>query len=465
MIKVPEIFWQKYKEILTEQDFIEFKKYCWKGLRKSIRVNTIKISVKEFKKITKPMWWILSPIPWCDSGFWIDREDKSTPLWKTYLHQAGYFYVQEASSMIPPEILSPNEGETILDFASAPWSKTTQLTSKVNNKWVIVANEPEGKRIKALNSNIERTGAVNVITTKKDWQVFSWYFPNFFDKILLDAPCSWEWTIRKDKSALEFWNDKKVEAISNLQIVLIEHAFQALKPGGEMVYSTCTLSPEENEFVVEYILERYKNNAELIPLNPKWAKPEIHSEFLPWTLRIWPQTYDSEWFFIAKIKKNSPTEDSSFLKTRRDSPFSKLSKKTLNWLNSEFNRMFGIKLNDTSILFERSNQIFIRPEKSETITSKIIADQQWILFAERHKQEIKITHSWAMFLAQSYDIQKWVVELNSEQCNDFIMWKDVFIPSDIKQYVFLKHNWLIIGIGKSLKNKIKNSFPRHLCIV
>ncbi|MBT4936533.1 NOL1/NOP2/sun family putative RNA methylase, partial [Candidatus Peregrinibacteria bacterium] len=347
---IPQIFWEKYKKMLSSSEFEAFKEASLKPLRKSIRINTLKISVDDFKKEAKKLQWKLKPIPWCKNGFWIEREDRSEPLGKSLLHLLGYFYIQEASSMIPPEVLKPKKDDIILDMSSAPGSKTTQIAALMQNSGIIVANEPEGSRIKALHSNIERLGVANTLISQKDGRAFSEYFSNFFDKILLDAPCSGEGTIRKDSSALEHWNEKRVEVMSRLQKDLIAHAFMALKPGGEMVYSTCTLSPEEDEEVLEFLLETCEGNAELLPI-------ELSHEILRQTqglyptrsenkqlkdsgiLKIWPQTYDTEGFFIAKIKKNFPTESGNFQKNRRNSPFVPVSKGTISWIDTHLNEL------------------------------------------------------------------------------------------------------------------------------
>jgi len=466
---IPEIYWQKFTKLLNKKDLESFKEYSLKPLRKSIRVNTLKTTVGDFKKKAKKLGWILEDIPWCSSGFWIDREDRSIPLGKTYLHQAGHFYIQEASSMLPPELLAPKAGEIVLDMASAPGSKTTQISALMNNDGLILANELEAGRIKALSSNIERLGAANILITKKDGQAISEYFPNFFDRILIDAPCSGEGTIRKDPDALLRWNDKRVETMANLQCRLIEHAFRALKPGGLLVYSTCTLSPEENEDVIYALLDGYENNAELIKLQyPKSKSNEsITNPLLEGTLRIWPQLYDSEGFFAALIKKNHPTETGHFKETRRASPFSPLSKKSLVWLNEYFSKIFGIEIKDNDEvlghLYERGNEIWIRPDNAETVASKIIVERHGVLLAERFTKNMKLSNEGAQYLSTKYKITKGIVDLSSEECQDYLGGKDLHIEHP-EGHVLLRYDSVILGLGKSLKTKIKNQLPRQYVI-
>ena len=475
---IPEAFIEKYAEILPIEELEAFLEASCRPLRKSIRVNTLKISVEEFVEKTKKMGWELTPIPWCTSGFWIDREDRSQPLGKSYLHLAGYFYIQEASSMMPPEVLDIKEDDIVLDVASAPGSKTTQMAAMMNNKGTVVANELETSRIKAMASNLERLGVANVLFTNKDGRAFSQYFPNFFDKILLDAPCGGEGTVRKDKGALEFWNQKGVEKMAALQWTMIEEAFRALKPGGEMVYSTCTLAPEENEMILLELLERFPGNAEIVPINETFIQNpeqygltqeevdmEVQGMGVEGVVRVWPHSFDTEGFFVSKIRKNHPTEDSDFQKNRRNSPYSQLSKKSKQWLDKEFNRMFGFTLEDTSLLQERGNEIWVRPKHAETIAQMMSFDRAGMLLCERHRDEMKLTHEGALYLIQAgCEPQQGVVELSEEECKTFFQGLDIRKECVTKQYVYLKHNGVYLGIAKAMGNKLKNQLPRYFAV-
>jgi 16S rRNA (cytosine1407-C5)-methyltransferase len=432
-------------------------------------VNTLKISLKDFLQKAKEEEWELKPIPWCKEGFWIEREKHTMPLGKSFLHFLGYFYIQEASSMIPTEILAPKPEDTLLDFAAAPGSKTTQIAARMNNQGIIVANEPEISRIKALQSNIERLGISNTLITQKDGRAFAEYFPNFFDKILIDAPCSGEGTIRKDHHALDNWNEKKVKATSNLQKTLITHAFMALKDGGEMVYSTCTLSPEENEEVVQFLLDTFPNNAELIILD---TIKNAESSYLPGTLRVWPHTYDTEGFFVAKIKKTSLTAPGNFIQTRRNSPFVQISKGTLAWINLQLETIFQ-KSNITDYikkdtLFQRGQEVWIRPEKFEHIAQKITINRGGILFCKRHKDKFQFTHEGSIFLIQSGFIpKKSIIDLNESQLKEYLQGKDLLLENDLSlkknssQYFFLRFDNIFFTTTKLLGNKIKNGLPRN----
>lgn len=478
---IPKNFIENFRELLDEEELLEFLSACQRPLRKSIRVNTLKVSVPKFLELAKNEGWELKPIPWCSTGFWIDRESHELPLGKHYLHLAGYFYVQEASSMLPPEVLGVQEGDIVLDVAAAPGSKTTQLAALLKNTGIVVANEPETSRIKAMASNLERLGVANVLFTQKDGRAFSQYFPNFFDKILLDAPCTGEGTVRKDHTALEHWNLKKIEAMAELQWTILEQAFKALKAGGEMVYSTCTLSPEENEMVLLRLLDAFPNNAEIVAIdelfiqNPKQfgldledIKIDVQGLGVDGVLRIWPHVFDTEGFFVAKIKKHIPTEIGDFIDARRDSPFSSLSQSTAAWFKKQIFQLFGeeniFKFLDQKMLWERGNEVWVRPEQAEKIAQKIALDRGGLLLFERHKNDIKITHEGALYLIQQGLVpQKGVVELSEEEVKQFHYGTD--IQKNLEpQLVFVTHNGVFLGLCKALGKKLKNQLPRHFTV-
>jgi tRNA (cytosine49-C5)-methyltransferase len=290
-------------------DFEEFKKYSLSFPRKAIRVNTLKISCSELKKRLEPEWE-LKQVPWCKDGFWIKNVVSGRrDIGNLIEHPLGYIYVQEASSMIPPVVLDPKPGELVLDLCAAPGSKTTQIISMMQNQGLVFANDVEGIRLAPLGINLQRIGATNVILTLMHGQRYI-NSGLLFDKILVDAPCSGTGTISKSPGTLKMWNPAMIKRIASTQKKLIETAFNLLKPGGIMVYSTCSNEPEEDEEVVSWLLENYKD-ADIMPikLDIKSSKPiqqfedKIYNKKVENCLRIWPQDNNTEGFFIAKIKK------------------------------------------------------------------------------------------------------------------------------------------------------------------
>jgi NOL1/NOP2/sun family putative RNA methylase len=332
-IEFKDKFIEKYSK-LTEVE--EFKKYSLMFLRRSIRVNTIKTNVDDIKKKLEEDW-ILTPIPWCHEGFWIEhkgeeKEDeegnielvKRRDVGNIPEHTLGYFYIQEAASMIPPIVLDPKPGEKVLDMCASPGSKTTQIGMYMKNEGILIANDYKYDRIKSLGLNVQRCGLSNCIITLMMGHNFAKLGEEKFDKILVDAPCTGTGTIRKSLKTLRIWNPHMTKKIAAQQKQLIEAGFKLLKKGGTLVYSTCTLEPEEDEGVVSWLLEKYngknegkseeskglKADTEPIKLNGlKHGQAiteydgEKYNPGVKNCLRIWPQDNDTEGFFVAKIRK------------------------------------------------------------------------------------------------------------------------------------------------------------------
>jgi len=308
---VKEKFVDRYRAILGER-YDEFIHYSTAYIRKSIRVNTLKADVADVKNRLEKNWK-LDQVPWCSEGFWIDHraegEDKRYDVGNVIEHMLGYIYVQDAASMIPPIVLNPEPGEMVLDMCSAPGSKASQMAAMMQNSGVLIANDLQGNRLKALGINLQRTGVSNALITQMPGHKFR-YIQLKFDKVLVDAPCSGTGTIRRSLRTLQMWGPNMVKKMAAQQKQMLASGFEALKPGGVLVYSTCTMEPEEDEGVVSWLLNNYKG-AKLEDIKLDIKRSSAITEFdgekyhpdVSKCLRIWPQDNDSEGFFVAKIRK------------------------------------------------------------------------------------------------------------------------------------------------------------------
>ena len=302
-VDIKPAFEERFRK-LTDWD--EFKRYSLSFLRKSIRVNTLKATVTDVKRRLSESWK-LETVPWCPEGFFIEHKEGRLDVGNTIEHCLGYYYVQEAASMIPPVVLAPEPGDRVLDMAASPGSKTTQMAAMMRNTGVIVANDVTGDRLAALGINVTRVGAANVTITQMKGQGIR---EVEFDRILLDAPCSGTGTIRKSWKTLRMWNPAMVTRLSATQRQLVDAAWKVLRPGGTLVYSTCSLEPEEDEGVVSYLLNKYPDaSIEPIDLPLKRGTPitefdgETYHPEVKHVLRLWPQDNDTEGFFVAKFTK------------------------------------------------------------------------------------------------------------------------------------------------------------------
>jgi len=283
-------FIEKYSKLTN---FEEYKKAVHGSIRKSIRVNTLKIKVKDLKDRLKSKGFELTQVPWCKEGFYISQGPIA--IGNLEEHKEGLFFVQASASMIPSLVLNPKPGEIVLDACASPGGKTTHLASLMNNLGLIIANESDRKRCYTLVQNLQRLDIKNVMVTNMSGNRIK----GSFDKILLDAPCSASGNIfgktREARKTLKVWNQNMVKRLAKLQRKLISHSFSLLKPKGTLVYSTCSLEPEEDEQVIESLLRN--SDAKLEKIKIKVKADEANG------IKMWPQYNNTEGFFISKIRK------------------------------------------------------------------------------------------------------------------------------------------------------------------
>ncbi len=308
-------FVNRIEKLIGKKDAREFFDICYTKCPSSIRCNTLKMKSSELiKRLRGYGWDVRQPMKEFPEVMIVDGL-KPGELGKTKEHLLGYYYVQEISSMLPMLALKPEAGEYVLDLCASPGSKTTQAAAMMENKGFIMANEISMGRIGILNSNLERCGVMNTIVTRKEGVALcERLFKKSqirFDKILVDAPCSGEGTLRKSPKTFQMWNINMIKKISKTQKKLAVAAFRLLKVDGVMIYSTCTLAPEENEMIVNYLLENFDCKVEALSLPLKfrsgvceWEGEQFNRECEK-CLRLYPQDNDSDGFFVAKIRKLS----------------------------------------------------------------------------------------------------------------------------------------------------------------
>jgi len=283
-----------------------------------IRVNTLKISPVDLKKRLEGKGWkITQPYEEFPEVLIIDKDSYLKPgeLGKTIEHLLGYFYVQEISSMLPIFALQPRAGELLLDLCASPGSKTTQAAAVMNNSGTIIANEVNLGRIRILSANLEKCGVMNCMIIRKEGVQFCKKWTKEvnmkFDKILVDAPCSGEGTLRKSPKTFDMWNLNFIIGLSKIQKRLASEALRLLRVDGEMIYSTCTLSPEEDEGVVDFLKKNFDIEIMKVELPLKtrngvteW-EGEKYDDEVQNCVRLYPQDNNTDGFFLAKMKKLS----------------------------------------------------------------------------------------------------------------------------------------------------------------
>ncbi|HVW66169.1 MAG TPA: NOL1/NOP2/sun family putative RNA methylase [Candidatus Peribacteraceae bacterium] len=464
-------------------DLTALKDFSARPLRKSVRVNTLKMSVEDFKAYAQEKGWKLSPVPWTREGFFIEREDRSVALGRDLLHLIGCFYMQEAASMLPASLLNAQPGDVILDMSAAPGSKTTELGDHMQGRGVIVANDVQEKRLWTLKTAIHRSGVINTIVTKKVGQWFAKHMTETFDAVLCDAPCTAQGTARKDSDALKYCSMENIEKMARLQFQLLESAIHSAKVGGRIIYSTCTLTPEENEGLILQILDRFPDQVEVIdPRSLGIADdPSVFDQAIKDSikvqqslknnfqfstfnfpfLRLWPQTYDTEGFFSVVLQKKKPTKQPERMDIvrfqERELPRSK-KESVEQQLHKHFGSGFMMK---EDRLFERGEMLILSTTDVAQFKLPMQNYSLGIPFAKQLKDgRVILDHEAATLRGHLATTQR--LDLTDDQLANILDAKDIDCPTDLKDRVLLFYNGHCIGLGLAKDGRLKNNLPRWM---
>lgn len=309
--KLPAGFLHKMSDLLGRDEFESFLDSYERPRTYGLRVNTVKIAAQDFERRSP---FAISPVPWAAEGFYY--EEGARPGKHPYYH-AGLYYIQEPSAMAPVELLGVKPGERVLDLCAAPGGKSTQIAAKLQGEGVLVVNDIHSDRVKALVKNLELSGVRGAVVLNEKPERMISVFRGYFDKILIDAPCSGEGMFRKEEDMTAQWERHSVTECSLMQRELLDQAAQMLAPGGTMVYSTCTFSPEENEAQIAAFLDRREDFAVVDAaafdrgrpdwLRAPWADPGAFSprarEAVAATARLWPHRLQGEGHFAAVLRR------------------------------------------------------------------------------------------------------------------------------------------------------------------
>lgn len=308
MADLPQSFLDSMKEILGE-DYEAFLAGFDGQRQYGLRVNTLKMNLEEFERIAP---FHLKKVPWISNGYFYEAEDVPA---KHPFYSAGLYYLQEPSAMTPASRLKVQPGERVLDLCAAPGGKATELGAALQGEGLLVANDINTARARALLRNLELFGISNSFVTNEPPHVLAERFPEFFHKIMVDAPCSGEGMFRKNPAVVDSWQEKGPEYFSKLQREIIVQAADMLLPGGMMFYSTCTFSPLENEKTITHLLKE-RPDMEVIPMEDYEGfaegltsyRGEVFDESCKLCRRIWPHKMSGEGHFMALLHKKNGTQ-------------------------------------------------------------------------------------------------------------------------------------------------------------
>ena len=301
-INLPPDFLLEMEHLMeTEEEYQAFLESYQKNRAYGLRRNPLRYDREEFER---KMPFKLRPIPWTKEGYYYEPEEQPG---KNPYHEAGDYYIQEPSAMAVVELLDPKPGEYICDLCAAPGGKSSQIAGRLMGQGLLVSNEYVPKRAQILAQNMERMGVPNCVILNEDTVKLSQRFPGFFDRIVIDAPCSGEGMFHREPKMMEYWRERGPEAYVPIQRELILQGAHMLKPGGKLLYSTCTFSKKEDEEIIQWLLEQ-EPDMYLLPVKPYEGFEK--GKGMEACVRIFPHKMSGEGHFLALLGKKERAEQS-----------------------------------------------------------------------------------------------------------------------------------------------------------
>jgi len=377
------------------------------------------------------------PVPWEPEGYYYDPD--SRPGLHVY-HEAGVYYLQEASAMAPVFLLDPQPGERVCDLCAAPGGKTTQIAGRMLGQGFLLCNEINPKRAKILSRNIERLGVSNALVTNEHPGVLEERFEGFFDRVLVDAPCSGEGMFRKEEAAVTDWSQETVEMCARRQASILHSAARMLRPGGRLVYSTCTFAPEEDEQAV----------AEFLASHPDFTWERVEA---PWFqavenggYRLWPHKLLGEGHFAAVLRKNGETDEKPSAPAAEKLP--------REWL--AFAKELGITLPEGRPVLFGQNLFWAPAQMPEIQKLKVL--RPGLELGEVKKGRFEPAHALALWLKDCANTCDYPGE--SPEMKDYLHGE--VLPSSRTGWCLVTADGFSIGWGKGDGRQLKNHYPKGL---
>lgn len=459
MPKLPEDFKEKYTRLLGKSRAQQFFNSINDSPKSAFRVNSLKenycVSYEQEKEVSGV------------SKAYYGKINGQDPAWVS-----GAVYSQEPTAMFPALFVEARPGQKVLDLCAAPGGKSTAISEQLKGEGLLVANEISHARAKVLRENLERWGTTNSLIVSEKAEKLAQCFPHYFDKILVDAPCSGEGMFRKNPQAIKYWSQNYVLLCQKRQKEILNFAVQMLKPEGEIVYSTCTYSPEENEQIVSWLSQKF--NLTIMPLNvkthaiahghPEWAdnNPDLIK-----TVRFWPTADLGEGQFAAKLKlspnvvvqaKISPNQKKKKKRRPQKEALTKSEIQLIAEVLDKFNLPAAIKnwrLNSRV----RNNHVFI-PALSDSANLHLQILANGVELGMLKKNRFEPGHQLAMVLAEQK--QNRVVELSRENYLKYLHGETLRTQANETGFVLVSRQNFILGFGKISNHIIKNYYPKGL---
>jgi 16S rRNA (cytosine1407-C5)-methyltransferase len=467
-IKISDKVYDYLAELFGEESAKKYLNFVEEYPSVYVRVNKLKITRDELVNRLRKRYCIESEI-FDDSPNTLKFQEREENLGKTLEISLGYYYIQGLSSMLPPYVLNPGPGDKVLDLCSAPGSKATQLAELMGNKGTLVVNEVQLDRIKALIYNLDRMNVINTGVVHSKGELLSKYFLNYFDKILVDSPCSGLGIIQKKIEVNQWWNLDRVNVLHDLQVRLLVAAVKMLKVGGELVYSTCTLTPEENELVIEKLLKKYP--VEIVDIKlplkhrngfTKYKGQSLHPD-LKKAVRILPWEADSDGFFLIKLVKTDHVESGDEVKWKKSytSEFLKPDDKKVEKYLSFLSKIFGIDpaiFKEFNFILKRRDLYFVN--KNWEAKNLGLFHRIGTKFGTIDKRDEIVLHTNAAQILDKHITKNIYYVKDREELRIYLA-GGLIINTEIErgQYV-IKYNDYVLGTAIVISEGIKSRFPR-----
>ena len=436
----------EYEEFLASYDHEKYQ---------ALRVNPLKVNKEVFAMTSL---FKLTPVSWEENGYYYEKDD--IPGKHPY-HEAGVYYIQEPSAMAPVPFLEVQPGDRVLDLCAAPGGKSTQIGAALRGKGLLVSNEIHPARAKILSENMERMGITNAIVTNESSERLAEVFEGYFDKILVDAPCSGEGMFRKNEEAVQEWSFENVQICAERQDHILDQAAAMLCNGGRMVYSTCTFAPDENEGSISRFLKRHPEFRIVeVPMpegfeggRPEWAGSKTPA--LTHTMRIWPHKVRGEGHFIAVLEKAGEKYEGTAARSLYG-PERGISEKEYGEFLVFKKEVLKKELQGVYLKF--GEQLYLGPKDMPALT-KLKVLRPGLHLGTLKKNRFEPSHALALALCSAEAVQSY--DLTVETAQKFIGGQ-TFPISGEKGWHLVTVDGYSLGWGKAAGGIMKNHYPKGL---
>lgn len=439
-----------------------------------LRYNPLKIDRERF---LREMPFALREVPWAEEGFYYEASEQPG---RHVLHEAGAFYIQEPSAMAVVEILDPKPGECILDLCAAPGGKSTQIAGRMRGQGLLVSNEIVPSRAKILSQNIERLGVANCVVCREKPERLAEKFPLFFDRVLVDAPCSGEGMFRKDDTAIAEWSPENVDMCAARQHDILGQAAEMVCPGGVLVYSTCTFSVQENEDVINNFVEEHSD----FVIEEATLRGVISESDR--TIRLWPHLVEGEGHFVARLRKADGARRTDY-RTIAEEPAARItnaeesaavhrkdkgkrnaknSGRTPDGLYETFlYDELGLtesgreKLFKQRVLYNFGEALYLIPEEMIPLKG-LQVERPGLQIGVCERDRLKPSHALALFLHPEHVSKHY--EMTPDQAVHYLHGETLSVDSGLRGWYLLCAQGCSVGFGKATGGQMKNHYPKGL---